>query len=146
MTEILFRRAPDCLDLPVPQYQTDGAAGMDLHAAETIVLWRGEIKLIRTGLFMELPCGFEAQVRPRSGMALRGVTVANAPGTIDSDYRGEIMVMLTMIGNGASNVPIRRGDRIAQMVVAPVTRLPMREVTELGETRRGADGFGSTGR
>ncbi|TYO90690.1 dUTP diphosphatase [Oceanicella actignis] len=135
-------------DLPPPAYATAGAAGMDLCAN---LPERGEMALapmaravVPTGLAVELPAGLEAQIRPRSGLALRhGVTVANAPGTIDSDYRGEVGVLLINL----SDAPfvIRHGDRIAQMVVAPVARVRWTLSTRLGDTRRGAGGFGSTG-
>ncbi len=117
---------------------------MDLRAAEDVVLEPGAIKSVRTGLRIALPEGYEAQVRPRSGLALRyGISIPNAPGTIDADYRGEICVLL--INHGKAPFEIRRGDRIAQMVVAPVTRVVWESVAELPETERGAGGFGSTG-
>ena len=135
--------------LPVPARQTAGAAGMDLMAAvpaeQPIVLAPGQRALVPCGFAMALPEGFEAQVRPRSGLAVRhGVTVLNAPGTIDADYRGEVMVPL--INLGEADFPVRRGDRIAQMVVAPVTAATFQEVEALDETERGSKGFGSTGR
>lgn len=133
--------------LPLPAYETDHAAGMDLRAAvETPVELRpGERGLVPTGLRIALPPGFEAQVRPRSGLAFRsGVTLVNAPGTIDADYRGEIKVILINLGD--EPVRIDRGDRIAQLVVAPVTRAQWRQVDSLGATGRGDGGFGHTGR
>jgi dUTP pyrophosphatase len=135
-------------ELPLPAYETDGAAGMDLRAAipdgESIVLAAGHRAAIPTGLAIALPPGFEAQVRPRSGLALRkGVTALNSPGTIDADYRGEVKVIL--INHGADGLTIRRGDRIAQLVIAPVTRAAWEEVDGLDDTPRGAGGFGSTG-
>ena len=135
-------------DLPLPAYETAGAAGMDLRAAvpedEALVLRPGARTAVPTGLAFALPDGFEAQVRPRSGLALKsGVTVANAPGTIDADYRGELKVIL--INLGEEDFVIRRGDRIAQLVIAPVVQAAWREVGELGATDRGAGGFGSTG-
>jgi len=133
-------------DLPLPSYETSGAAGMDLRAAvdAPVVLAIGARAAIPTGLAMALPHGFEGQVRPRSGLALRdGVTALNTPGTIDSDYRGEVKVIL--INHGAETVTIRRGDRIAQLVVAPVVRAEWLEATSLDETLRGEGGFGSTG-
>ena len=131
----------------VPEYATPGAAGLDLAAAiaEPIVVEPGAFTLVPCGFAIALPQGFEAQVRPRSGLASRhGVTVLNAPGTIDADYRGEIQVLL--INLGAEPVTITRGMRIAQLIVAPITRANLREVASLDETMRGAGGFGSTGR
>ena len=125
---------------------TDGAAGMDLSSAadDPITLDPGQRLGIPTGLTMELPPGFEAQVRPRSGLSLRhGITVVNAPGTIDSDYRGEIIVLLVNLGQAPYT--ITPGDRVAQMVIAPVARATVEEVAELSETVRGAGGFGHTG-
>jgi len=135
-------------DLPLPAYETAGAAGMDLRAAvpeeEALVLRPGARAAVPTGLAFALPDGFEAQVRPRSGLALKaGVTVANAPGTIDADYRGELKVLLVNLGE--EDFVIRRGDRIAQLVIAPVVQATWREVGELDATDRGAGGFGSTG-
>jgi dUTP pyrophosphatase len=133
-------------DLPLPSYETSGAAGMDLFAAveEDVMLGKFARALIPTGLQIALPHGFEAQVRPRSGLALKnGLTVLNAPGTIDSDYRGEVKVILVNLSD--ENYVIRRGARIAQMVIAPVTRGLFHEVNVLPETARGAGGFGSTG-
>jgi dUTP pyrophosphatase len=132
--------------LPLPEIATSAAAGVDLMAAvsETIVIAPGARKLVPTGLAIALPDGYEAQVRPRSGLAMRnGITVLNSPGTIDADYRGEIGVLL--INLGQDPFTIERGMRIAQMVVAPVSRLEWREVTELPVSERGAGGFGSTG-
>jgi len=132
--------------LPLPAYATAGSAGMDLLAAveAPILLEPGRRCLVPTGLRIALPAGYEAQVRPRSGLAIkRGVTVPNAPGTIDSDYRGEVKVGLINLGDAAHR--IRRGDRVAQMIVAPVVRAAWQPVDALGETDRGAGGFGSTG-
>jgi dUTP pyrophosphatase len=132
--------------LPLPAYQTDAAAGMDLLADVTssLQLRPGERALVPTGLAVEIPPGFEGQVRPRSGLALRhGVTLVNSPGTIDADYRGELQVLL--INLGAADFHVRRGDRIAQLIIAPVARAAWREVTELAPTRRAAGGFGHTG-
>tara|TARA_R110000868_G_scaffold123868_4_gene327735 strand:+ start:1186 stop:1653 length:468 start_codon:yes stop_codon:yes gene_type:complete len=145
---IAVQRLPHGADLALPRYETDGAAGMDLVAAiaadEPLVLASGARVLVPTGLAIALPQGFEAQVRPRSGLAAKnGVTVLNSPGTIDCDYRGEIKVIL--INHGADAFTITRGTRIAQMVIAPVTRGLFREVASLDETARGAGGFGSTG-
>ncbi|NWG46943.1 MAG: dUTP diphosphatase [Alphaproteobacteria bacterium] len=145
---IALRRLPHAEDLPLPAYATEGSAGLDLAAAlaegETRVLAPGAMDALPTGLALALPQGFEAQIRPRSGLARRhGVTIVNAPGTIDADYRGEIEVLLVNLG--AEPVTFRRGDRIAQMVVAPVTRVRWDEVDALPASGRGAGGFGSTG-
>lgn len=132
--------------LPVPEPATPGSAGCDLQAAvrEDVLLQPGQRELVPTGFAIALPEGFEAQVRPRSGLALRhGITVPNAPGTIDADYRGQIQVIL--MNQGPLPFPIRRGDRIAQLVVAPVTAVRFDEVASLDETLRGEGGFGSTG-
>ncbi|MDG2321205.1 MAG: dUTP diphosphatase [Rhodospirillaceae bacterium] len=143
---ISFKRLPHGGDLPVPVYQTADAAGMDLYAAvvEDVVLTSGDRALVPTGFSMALPSGFEAQVRPRSGLAAKyGVTVLNTPGTIDADYRGEVKVIL--INHGAAPFRVIRGERIAQMVIAPVTQGAMVKVGDLPETARGEGGFGSTG-
>lgn len=132
--------------LPLPSHATEGAAGVDLVAAipAPLILGPGQRAAVPTGLVIEVPEGFEAQVRPRSGLALRhGITVLNAPGTIDADYRGEVRVLL--INLGQDPVTITRGDRIAQLVVSRVERLTLVAVTEVGATQRGAGGFGSTG-
>jgi len=136
-------------DLPLPEYQSAHAAGMDLLAAlapgETIFLPMGEHALIPTGLMLEIPAGFEGQVRPRSGLALSyGVTVLNSPGTIDADYRGEVKVLL--INHGRNTFTIERGTRIGQLVIQSVARASFSVVAELAESGRGAGGFGSTGR
>jgi len=131
-------------DLPLPSYATDGAAGMDIVSAEECVLNPGDRMAVATGIAMAIPEGYEIQVRPRSGMALKhGITVPNTPGTIDSDYRGELKVIL--INHGLEPYKIRRGDRIAQAVLCPVTRASWLEVHELDDTQRGEGGFGSTG-
>ena len=146
MIEIEVVRLPHGRDLPLPFYQSAHAAGLDLVAAieATVTLKPGERMLIPTGIAIALPEGYEAQVRPRSGLAARhGITILNSPGTIDADYRGEIQVLL--INLGAEPVAIERGMRIAQMVVAPVSRAQWREVTVLPASDRGAGGFGSTG-
>lgn len=146
MVTVALQRLQHGADLPLPAYETAGAAGLDLRAAitETLVLAPGERALVPTGLAMQLPEGFEGQVRPRSGLAVRhGVTVLNAPGTVDSDYRGEIKVPL--INHGSEPFPITRGDRIAQLVIAPVTHAELVEVAALDPSGRGAGGFGSTG-
>jgi len=134
--------------LPLPKYETEQSAGMDLYAAlaegESITLGALDRAMIPTGLAMALPAGFEAQVRPRSGLAAKnGVTVLNTPGTIDADYRGEVKVILVNLSN--EPFTIERGMRIAQMIIAPVTQGAWAEVEELDETARGAGGFGSTG-
>lgn len=144
MNSVAIKRLPNNDDLPLPAYETAGAAGMDLRAAESVTLKPGARHLVPTGLSIALPEGFEAQVRPRSGLAVKyGVTVLNSPGTIDSDYRGEIKVPL--INHGRDEFIIARGDRIAQMVIASVTRIVWTEVESLDETARGAGGFGSSG-
>lgn len=143
---VLIQREPDTVDLPLPQYATPGSAGADLYAAveQPLILQPGERRRISTGIRIALPPGYEAQVRPRSGLADRhGLSMVNAPGTIDSDYRGVIQVIL--INLGQEPIMIRRGDRIAQLVVAPVTRAVWQEVQELPETERAEGGFGSTG-
>lgn len=143
--KVLVQRLPHAEGLPLPTYATAGAAGMDLLAAHAMSIAPGGRALVPTGLAIALPEGFEMQVRPRSGLALKqGVTVLNAPGTVDSDYRGEIGVIL--LNTGAEPFSIARGERIAQAVFAPVTRAEWEEVVVLPETQRGAGGFGSTGR
>ncbi len=130
--------------LELPSYQSDGAAGLDLRADEACTLAPGDRRLVPTGLAVELPRGHEGQVRPRSGLAVRhGIGMVNAPGTIDPDYRGEVSVVLVNLGRQPFEV--RRGDRIAQLVVAPVTRVEVQLVEELSESARGDGGFGSTG-
>lgn len=133
-------------DLPLPRYMTEGAAGMDVVAApvEPIVLNRGSRVLVPTGLALEIPHGYEVQVRPRSGLALRhGVTLANAPGTIDSDYRGELGIILINLGD--EPFVVSRGDRVAQLVVCPVVQAELVSVETLEDTERGSGGFGHTG-
>jgi dUTP pyrophosphatase len=144
--EVKIVRLAHGADLPLPAYESEGAAGMDLRAAveEPLVLQPGERAATPTGIAIALPSGFEGQVRPRSGFALReGVTTLNTPGTIDCDYRGEVKVIL--INHGGKPVTIVRGDRIAQLVIAPVVQASWAEVASLDETSRGAGGFGSTG-
>ena len=148
MPTIRIMRLEHGRDLPLPAYETEAAAGMDLRAAVpeggVFTLEPGARAAIPTGLAIALPPGFEAQVRPRSGLALKsGVTALNSPGTIDADYRGEIKVIL--INHGREAVMLHRGDRIAQMIIAPVTRGVWEEADTLDETMRGAGGFGSTG-
>ncbi len=144
--EVAIERLPHGAGLPLPGYQTEGSAGLDLAAAivGTMALAPGERALVPTGFSVALPEGFEGQVRPRSGLALRhGVTVLNSPGTIDSDYRGEIGVVLA--NQGTESFTLRRGDRIAQLVVAPVSRVAWRESASLPQSARAKGGFGSTG-
>ena len=147
--KIDIRQLPHGEGLALPAYQSAHAAGLDLLAAvpehAPIILAPGKYALIPTGLTIALPRGHEAQVRPRSGLAAKhGVTVLNSPGTVDADYRGEIGVLL--INHGAVPFPIRRGERIAQMVIAPVVRVELAPAAELAATKRGGGGFGSTGR
>jgi dUTP pyrophosphatase len=150
MTQATLRilRLPHGANLPLPSHQSAAAAGLDLMAAVAesapVVLTPGERTLIPTGLAIAMPTGFEAQVRPRSGLAARhGITVLNAPGTIDADYRGEVMVLL--INLGAEPFTVTRGMRIAQLTIAPIVQARIMEVAELDPTARGAGGFGSTG-
>ncbi len=141
---IRVRRLAHGDGLPLPVYATEGAAGMDVVAAEELDLMPGQRHAVATGFAIAIPEGYEVQVRPRSGLALKhGITVPNTPGTIDSDYRGELKVIL--INHGDAPFPIRRGDRIAQLVAAPVQRAGFVEVDDLDATVRGAGGFGSTG-
>ena len=141
---VRVKRLPHGEGLELPGYATDGAAGMDVLSAEALTLAPGARHAVATGLALAIPVGFEVQVRPRSGLALKhGITVPNTPGTIDSDYRGELKVIL--INHGSEPFEVRRGDRIAQLVLAPVTRATWQAVAELDETARGEGGFGSTG-
>ncbi|MEA3063791.1 MAG: dUTP pyrophosphatase [Sphingomonadales bacterium] len=143
--EIALKRLVHGAGLPLPSYATPGAAGLDVVAAEDLTLAPGARQAVATGFAVAIPPGFEVQVRPRSGLALRhGITCLNTPGTIDSDYRGEVKVILANLG--AEPFEIRRGERIAQLVPAPVQRAAFREVDDLDATTRGAGGFGSTGR
>lgn len=145
MIAIAIRRLPHGEGLPLPAYATAGAAGMDVVAAEDLDLAPGARAAVATGFALAIPDGYEVQVRPRSGLALKhGVTCLNTPGTIDHDYRGEVKVILANLGS--EPFPIRRGERIAQLVPAPVTRAEWREAEILDETTRGHGGFGSTGR
>ncbi len=147
MTErigVRIKRLPHGDGLDLPAYATDGAAGMDVVAAEHVTLEPGTRHAVATGLAMAIPGGYEIQVRPRSGLALKhGISVPNTPGTIDSDYRGELKIIL--INHGSEAFAIARGDRIAQLVLAPVTQAEWEEVEELDATTRGSGGFGSTG-
>ena len=144
MIEIQLQRLPNGEGLPLPVYATEHAAGMDVVSAEALTLAPGARHAVATGFAIAIPEGYEVQVRPRSGLALKhGITCLNTPGTIDADYRGEVKVILANLGSDA--FPIRRGDRIAQLVPAAVTQARFAEVKELGETARGKGGFGSTG-
>lgn len=144
--KVAVKKLSHAKDLPLPEYMTAGASGLDLLAAieDEVTIASGDFLLVPTGLAISLPEGYEAQVRPRSGLAAKhGVTVLNAPGTIDSDYRGEIKVIL--INHGEKNYKVRRGDRIAQLVISPVTRLEWVNFALLDSTDRGTGGFGHTG-
>jgi len=146
MVTVAVRRLPHGEGLALPAYATPDSAGMDLLAAVAapVTLAPGERRLVPTGLAIQLPSGYEAQVRPRSGLALKqGVTVLNAPGTVDADYRGEVGVILVNLGQ--ADFTVSRGDRIAQLVVAPVIQARWAETASLEESQRGAGGFGSTG-
>lgn len=141
---VQVKRLPHGEGLPLPAYATAGAAGMDVVAAEDVTIACGARHAVATGLALAIPEGYEIQVRPRSGLALKhGITVPNTPGTIDSDYRGELKVIL--INHGSEPFVIQRGDRVAQLVLAPVVQAVWDEVAELGATTRGEGGFGSTG-
>lgn len=141
---VKVKRLPHGMGLDLPEYATSGAAGMDVVSAETVSIAPGSRYAVATGLALAIPEGYEIQVRPRSGLALKhGITVPNTPGTIDSDYRGELKVIL--INHGDASFPIARGDRVAQLVLAPVTQAAWEEVDDLDATDRGAGGFGSTG-
>ena len=141
---VLVKRLPHFEGLELPAYATQGAAGMDVLAAEDVTLQPGERWPVATGLALAIPPGYEIQVRPRSGLALKhGISVPNSPGTIDSDYRGELKVIL--INHGDKPFEVLRGDRIAQLVLGPVVRATWLKVDELAETARGEGGFGSTG-
>jgi len=141
---VQVKRLPHGAGLPLPAYATAGAAGMDVVSAEAVTIDPGARHAVATGLALAIPEGYEIQVRPRSGLALKhGITVPNTPGTIDSDYRGELKVIL--INHGAEPFVIARGDRVAQLVLAPVVQAAWNEVDELDATERGEGGFGSTG-
>jgi len=146
MVTINIKRKPGCDDLPMPRYMSDGASGMDIYADvdSACVLSPGEIKLISSGFYMSIPRGYEVQIRPRSGLAVKhGISIVNSPGTIDSDFRG--LVSIILINLGKEDFTIRRGDRIAQMVVQPVVRADLKIVEELDDTVRSHGGFGHTG-
>ncbi|MCP4643358.1 MAG: dUTP diphosphatase [bacterium] len=143
---VAITRDPGCEDIPLPAYETEHAAGMDIRASvtEPLTLAPGERALVPTGLRIALPEGYEAQIRPRSGLAIKhGISLLNSPGTIDADYRGEIRIIMANLGQ--EPFTIDRGDRIAQMIVAPVTRVQWRVADSLDETDRGEGGFGHTG-
>lgn len=143
---IQIRRKPGCEDVPLPRYMSDHAAGMDVCAAcdADVTISPGEVKLVPCGFYMAVPVGFEAQMRPRSGLAVKhGITLPNSPGTIDADYRGEVCVILGNIGG--DDFVVTRGMRIAQMIIAPVTRATVAETDKLDDTARGEGGFGHTG-
>ncbi len=144
--KIRITRLRENEDLPLPTYATEGSAGMDLFAdvENEIVIKPGEIAMVPTGIAIELPPGYEAQIRPRSGLAINyGITLLNTPGTIDSDYRGEIKVIL--INLGKNDFVVKRGDRIAQMIISKYTKVIWEETKELNKTKRGEGGFGHTG-
>ena len=144
MIEIQLQRLPHGEGLPLPARATEHAAGLDLVAAEDVTLAPGERHAVATGFVIAIPEGYEVQVRPRSGLALKhGITCLNTPGTIDSDYRGEVKVLMVNLGD--EDFVIERGMRIAQMVIAPVTQVSVREASDASDTARGAGGFGSTG-
>ncbi len=141
---VQVKRLPHGAGLPLPAYATIGAAGMDVVSAESVTIAPGARHAVATGLALAIPQGYEIQVRPRSGLALKhGISVPNTPGTIDSDYRGELKVILINLGDGP--FAIQRGDRVAQLVLAPVVQAAWEEVAELDSTDRGEGGFGSTG-
>jgi len=147
MVDVEIVRLDHASDLPLPSYESAGAAGMDLYAAisDPVVIKPGQRNLIAAGISIALPHGYEAQIRPRSGLALKhGLTCLNSPGTIDSDYRGEIKVIL--INHSNEDFTVNRGERIAQMVIASVIQALWQPVDELSQTKRGSDGFGSTGK
>ena len=142
--EIQIKRLNHGAGLPLPSYESEGAAGMDICAAERMTLRSGRRALVATGFAFAIPDGYEVQVRPRSGLAIKhGISVLNTPGTVDSDYRGEVKVILANLGE--EDFMLDRGDRIAQIIVAPVQQANITEVEELDDTARGAGGFGSTG-
>lgn len=146
MLKLQIKKLPHGQDLPLPRYMSELAAGMDLYAAvnSELIIPPGEWKLVPTGLAIALPGGYEAQVRPRSGLALKqGVSILNTPGTVDADYRGEVGVIL--MNHSKQDLVIKRGDRIAQMIINKIERLELEEVSDLSSTDRGAGGFGHTG-
>ncbi|MBQ9882380.1 MAG: dUTP diphosphatase [Synergistes sp.] len=145
MAEQIKVKVKNCGCAELPAYATCGSSGMDIRSSESAVIKAGQRGCVGTGLYLEIPQGYEAQVRPRSGLALKhGITVLNTPGTIDSDYRGEVRVILANFGE--NDFAVEPGDRIAQMVFAPVVTAQFEEAAELGDTERASGGFGSTGR
>lgn len=145
--EVRVQKLPHGAGIEMPSYATEGAAGADVRSAEqsSLTIEPGERTAVATGLVFEIPQGWEIQVRPRSGLAWRqGLTVVNAPGTIDSDYRGEVKILMVNLGSEA--VVVERGDRVAQLILAPVTRADFQEAEDLSDTERSVGGFGSTGR
>jgi dUTP pyrophosphatase len=144
MIRIALQRLPHGEGLPLPSYATEGAAGLDVVAAESLTLAPGQRHAVATGFAIAIPAGYEVQVRPRSGLAIKhGITCLNTPGTIDSDYRGEVKVILANLGQEV--FAVRRGERIAQLVPAPVLRASFEVVAQLSDSERGSGGFGSTG-
>jgi dUTP pyrophosphatase len=142
--KVKIKRDASARDIPLPSYATDGATGMDLRSLEETQLHPGERAAVRTGIYLEIPRGWEGQVRPRSGLALKhGVTLLNSPGTIDSDYRGEIRVIL--VNFGQETFSVKKGDRIAQIIFSPCGRAELRETEKISGTERASGGFGSTG-
>ena len=144
MVKVLISRDDKAKNFDLPEYATQGSSGVDLRASEDYIIKSGERALVATGIRLAIPAGYEVQVRPRSGLALKhGIIIPNSPGTIDSDYRGEVKVILMNLGR--EDFIIKAGDRIAQLILAPVAKISWEERTELEETARGAGGFGSTG-
>jgi dUTP pyrophosphatase len=145
MPQLLIKRTSDAHDdIPLPAYATDHSSGMDLRSSEEVTLAPGEFKTVPTGIAIEIPIGFEGQVRPRSGLAAKhGVTCLNSPGTIDADYRGEVKVIL--INHGKNPVTFTRGERIAQLIISKYEKVDVVDAEELTETTRGSGGFGHTG-
>jgi len=144
MVKVLISRDDKAKNFDLPEYATQGSSGVDLRASEDYIIKSGERALVATGIRLAIPAGYEVQVRPRSGLALKhGIIIPNSPGTIDSDYRGEVRVILMNLGR--EDFIIKAGDRIAQMILAPVAKISWEECAELEETERGSGGFGSTG-
>ena len=145
MPQLLIKRISDAHnDIPLPEYATEHSSGLDLRSSEPVTLASGEFKLVPTGIALEIPEGFEGQIRPRSGLAAKhGVTCLNSPGTIDADYRGEVKVLL--INHGMKSVTFERGERIAQLIISRYEKVDVIDAEELTETSRGAGGFGHTG-
>ena len=144
MVKVLISRDDKAKNFDLPEYATQGSSGVDLRASEDYIIKSGERALVATGIRLAIPAGYEVQVRPRSGLALKhGIIIPNSPGTIDSDYRGEVKVILMNLGR--EDFIIKAGDRIAQLILAPVAKISWEECAELEETARGSGGFGSTG-